>query len=298
MSENQNKVIRLNSECIKCLLNKYLNKLPCGMNEETKVEYFQEMLKIISKADSSLSAPEIVAEVSELQKAMFGKEEDFTELKKYYNALMDSLCQSLSENIMKANDGFRLAMSYSMIGNYIDFGSMDSIDETELKQMLQTASDINFDSVEYENLKADLSKSQKLAFITDNCGEIALDKLFVSKLQRDYPNLELKIIVRGKPVLNDATMEDALQIGLDKIAKVTSNGSNIAGTCLDKISDEARDIIDSSDVIIAKGQGNFETMRYCGKNVYYLFLCKCQLFADRYNVPRFTPMLLNDLRIN
>ncbi len=296
MSENN--IIRLSSECIKCLLNKYMNNLPCEMGEEIKVKYFQKVLEIISKADFSVSAPEIVAEVTSLQKEMFGKSEDYTQLKKYYNALMDSLGKGLSDNIAKADDGFRLAMSYSMLGNYIDFGAMDSVDENKLKEMLKTASDIKFDNVEYENLKADLSKAKRLVFITDNCGEVALDKLFMSKIQTDYPNLELQIIVRGEPVLNDATMEDALQIGLDKIARVTPNGSNIAGTCLDRISDDAKDIIDSADVIIAKGQGNFETMRYCQKNVYYLFLCKCQLFADRHNVPRFTPMLLNDLRMN
>ena len=296
MSEKN--IIRLNSECIKCLLNKYMKQLPCEMDEDTKIEYFQKILKIISETPPSVSAPEIVAKVTMLQKEMFGKAEDYTELKKYYNALMDSLGKELSDNIAKSDDGFRLAISYSMLGNYIDFGAMDSVDETKLKEMLGDASNIKFDSVEYENLKADLAKAQKLVFITDNCGEIALDKLFMSKIKEDYPALDLKIIVRGSPVLNDATMEDALQIGLDNIAKVTPNGSNIAGTCIDKISNEAKEIIDSADVIIAKGQGNFETMRYCKKNTYYLFLCKCQLFADRHKVPKFTPMLLNDLRMN
>lgn len=296
MSEKN--VIRLSSECIKCLLNKYLKQLPCEMNEDTKIKYFQNILKIISEINPTASAPEIVAEVTMLQKEMFGKAEDYTELKKYYNALMDSLGKDLSENIAKSRDGFRLAMSYSMLGNYIDFGAMDSVDETKLKEMLKNASNIVFDNTEYENLKADLAKSEKLVFITDNCGEIALDKLFMTKIKKDYPNLQLQIIVRGNPVLNDATIEDALQIGLEKIAKVTPNGSNIAGTCIDKISNEAKSIIDSADIIIAKGQGNFETMCYCKKNVYYLFLCKCQLFADRHNVPRFTPMLLNDLRMN
>lgn len=296
-NSKQNNIIRLSSECIKCLLNKYMNNLPCEMDEDTKIEYFQKILKIISETNPEVSAPEIVAEVTTLQKEMFGKAEDYTELKKYYNTLMDNLGKDLSCNIEKSSDGFRLAMCYSMLGNYIDFGAMDSVDENKLKEMLKTASDIKFDNVEFDNLKADLSKAKKLVFITDNCGEVALDKLFMSKIKKYYPHIDLQIIVRGAPVLNDATIEDALQIGLDKIANVTSNGSNVAGTCIDKISAEAKQIIDSADVIIAKGQGNFETMRYCQRNVYYMFLCKCQLFADRHQVPRFTPMLLNDLRM-
>ena len=84
---------------------------------------------------------------------------------------------------------------------------------------------------------------------------------------------------------------------MDKVVKISGNGSDIAGTCLDKVSKETREKIESADVVIAKGQGNFETMRHCGHNVYYLFMCKCKMFADRFNVPRFSGMFLNDKRM-
>lgn len=295
---NKDSVTRLNSECIKCLLNKYLNKLPAESDEAIKVAYFQKILEIMSKAEKCVSAPEIVAEISLLQKEIFGKCEDYTELKGYYNALMDSMGIGLEEKISSSADPLRLAMCYSMLGNYIDFGAMDTVDEDKLKTMLDGAFDIKFDEKEFENLKKDLEKGHKLVFITDNCGEIALDKLLIKEIMKEYPRFDMKVIVRGQPVLNDAAMEDALQIGLDKICEVIPNGSDVAGTCLGKISADALAVIDEADLIISKGQGNFETMRYCGKNVYYMFLCKCQLFAEQYNVPRFTPMLLNDLRMN
>lgn len=267
------------------------------MTEEQKICYFQKILEMIAKADPTVSAPEIVAEVVSLQKQMFGKCEDYSELKKYYNGLMSSLCPELSKKIETSPSPLRLAAGYSMLGNYIDFGAMDSVDEKELNSLLETANDVKIDEIEFANLKRDLSTARNLVFLTDNCGEIALDKLFMTEILKEYPNLSLKIIVRGTPVLNDATVEDALQVGLDSIAEIVSNGSDIAGTCLSKISDNAKTYIDNADLIIAKGQGNFETLRYCGKNVYYMFLCKCQMFADRFNVPRFTPMLLNDLRM-
>lgn len=296
--ENKDSVIRLNSECIKCLLNKYLNKLPAETDEETKVDYFQKILEILSKADKCVSAPEIVAEISLLQKDIFGKCEDYTELKGYYNRLMDSMGTELEEKISSSADPLRLAVCYSMLGNYIDFGAMDSVDEDKLKTMLDGAYGIKFDEKEFADLKNDMANGKRLVFITDNCGEIALDKLLIKEIMKEYPTLDMKVIVRGHPVLNDATVEDALQIGLDKICGVISNGSDVAGTCLGKIASDALAAIEEADLVIAKGQGNFETMRYCGKNIYYLFLCKCQLFADRCNVPRFTPMLLNDLRMN
>ena len=98
----------------------------------------------------------------------------------------------------------------------------------------------------------------------------------------------------GKPVLNDATMEDAVQVGLDKAAQVIGNGTDVAGTCLEELSEQALDVINTADVMIAKGQGNFETLQKCGKNIYYIFMCKCDMFAKRFNVPKYTGVLIND----
>lgn len=114
----------------------------------------------------------------------------------------------------------------------------------------------------------------------------------------EYPHLCAEVIVRRIPVLNDATKDDAAQVGIDKILPVINNGTGIAGTCLELISEEALSKINKADVIIAKGQGNFETMRYCVKNVYYIFMCKCQMFADRFNVPLYSGMLVTDLRLS
>ena len=103
--------------------------------------------------------------------------------------------------------------------------------------------------------------------------------------------------VRGTDVLNDATLVDAKQVKMDEIAPVMGNGSGVAGTCLNKISSAALGKIENADVIIAKGQGNFETLRLCGKNIYYIFMCKCNFFAERFGVPQYSGMLVNDLRL-
>ncbi len=136
--------------------------------------------------------------------------------------------------------------------------------------------------------------AKKLVYLTDNCGEIVMDKLLLRRIHAINPAREMTVVTRGAPVLNDATMEDALNCGLDEHARVTHNGSGIAGTCLERISKEAREVIDAADVIIAKGQANFETLRRCGKNVYYIFLCKCELYARRFGVPRLQGMLIRD----
>ena len=189
------------------------------------------------------------------------------------------------------------AIMYAMLGNYIDFGAMAKVDEETLNQMLDNTQSIRFEKEELENLRNDLAMAKKVVFLTDNCGEIVFDKLLIKTMSILYPNITIDAIVRGKPVLNDATMDDAKQVGLDLLVNVLDNGTDIAGTCLHKISELAKEKIEQADVVIAKGQGNFETMRYCKKNVYYLFLCKCKLFAERFGVPLYSGMLVNDLRI-
>ena len=171
---------------------------------------------------------------------------------------------------------------------------MENVNEEELEKLLNDAQKNEVSGEQYEALKQDLSKAHKLVYLLDNCGEIVLDKLVIRLLQKLYPTLEITAFVRGGNVQNDVTMDDARQVGLTEVVKVMSNGVNIAGTCIEEISAEARAELENADVIISKGQGNFETLRKCGLNVYYIFLCKCEMFAREFQVPKFTGMLIND----
>jgi uncharacterized protein with ATP-grasp and redox domains len=176
---------------------------------------------------------------------------------------------------------------------------MDSVDEAKLTALLEESPHrISPDLPAYADLRADLAKARRLVILTDNCGEIVMDKLLTETIHRLYPNLGITVLVRGGEVLNDATMEDAVQIGFDRMEGITvlGNGDRLAGTDLTRISPEARAAITEADLILAKGQGNFETLQGCGLNIYYAFLCKCRFFADRFGVPVYTGMLVRERR--
>ena len=130
--------------------------------------------------------------------------------------------------------------------------------------------------------------------MTDNCGEIVLDKLLLESIQKAAPYVKCTVIVRGEPVLNDATMDDALQVGIEKCGKVIPNGTNIAGTYIPWVSAEAKKALDEADILISKGQGNFESLHGCGLNIYYLFLCKCQWFMERFGLPQYSGVFINE----
>ncbi len=291
------KHIRLNNECVKCLIKKFSKDYPLNTDTEKSEEFTNKVLDIINNATPDKSAPELVEKIENLRFEIFGVKKDFKDIKRHFNALIMSMEDEIENQILSSPSPLETAVKYAMMGNYIDFGAMDKVDEDKLFKFIDDALDIDVPQNEFLRFQNELETSKRVVFVTDNCGEVVFDKLFIKTILKLYPEIDLDIIVRGEDVLNDATMDDAKQIGLDKIARVTGNGTAIAGTCLDRVSKDTRKKIDNADLIIAKGQGNFETLRYCGLNIYYIFMCKCTMFAERFNVPRFSGMFINDLRM-
>ncbi len=289
-----NKPIRLNPECVSCLVKKQIERYPADISNSRKIKYMQSVLHTVAQAPETMSAPEIVDEIYKIQKRMFGADKDYTKIKKYFNNMMSELAPDISAVIKKSSEPLKAAVQYAMTGNYIDFAAMDSIDENKLRELLEASQENPIDEAAYSALKQDLMKGKRLVYLTDNCGEIVLDKLLIEAIADLNPLLDITVIVRGQPVVNDATLSDAEQTGLNKQVKVIDNGSSVAGTCMDLISEKAHLAIDSADIIIAKGQGNFETLQKCGLNVYYIFMCKCKMFANRFNVPLYSGILIND----
>jgi len=272
---------RLNPQCIQCLINKHSRNIPDRFSSAEKTKYMQGILEIISKADISMSAPEIVGLINEF-KHYYGEVKDFAEIKIYFNNLMLSYEKEIEFKIESSNNSLKTAVKYAMVGNFIDFGAMENVDEENLKERLDSAENIEIDDSQFKQFENEIRNAESIAYLTDNCGEIVLDKLLIKQILKNNSNVKINVIVRGKPVLNDCIIEDAKQVRLDKVVDIIGNGSAVAGTVLDKISPDAKKIIDNADVIISKGQGNFETLHHCGKNIYYIFLCKCKLFAERF----------------
>ncbi|MCD8149670.1 MAG: ARMT1-like domain-containing protein [Clostridiales bacterium] len=283
----------LRSECLQCLTESQLRSIPQEAGEEQKLAFLQGMFGILSKAPAEVCAPVIVRDIEELNKKIFGRVRDYSEEKYYYNRLMLEKEPQIRRKIHSAEDPLRKALQFSLVGNYIDFSAVKNVEEAYLEKLLKDVEQSCVLGETYEMLKRDLSKSRKLLFLTDNAGEGVLDKLFLEVIREAYPQLNLKVLVKGSPVLNDMTMEDALQIGMQQTAEVYDNGNGIAGTWLPELSSEAKAIWDNADVIISKGQANYETLRLSSRNIYFIFLCKCNMFCENFRVPRFTGVLVH-----
>lgn len=290
--------MKLNPFCMCCALNKQEQKIRHYPDMEKKTEYMKKVMALIANTEEKDCAPSLSVDIQKLYSSFWDcPMEDFTEIKREYNQLMLNMEDSLENKIRKSEDPLEKSLLYARIGNYIDFAALSNVDQATVFTLLEEKSTESLDEEEYRNFLRDLSSAKKLVYLTDNCGEVVLDKLAVKILKEKYPDLDITVIVRGYPVVNDATMEDAEEIGLTDLVRVIGNGSNIGGTWIPGITSEARDLLYDADLIIAKGQGNFETLNDCGLNIYYLFLCKCDLFQRRFHAENLQGMFLNERRL-
>ena len=292
--------MKFHAECAACLVEANLRKAAPVQDQALRAEYMRKICEIIAGADMENEAPPLVdARIIRLRKDLLGIEDDFTAIKHSFNQLLLGLCDKLRARIDGAEDPLYAALQLSMAGNYIDFGVLRDVDPDELLRLLDDAAEKYVDREEYEQLRADLARpGGELVFIHDNCGEIVLDKLLIETIKRLYPQQEIVSLVRGTPVLNDATLEDAVEAGLPEVAELMENGLEyVAGTDLKCVPEAVRERIENAKLLIAKGQGNFETLTGCGLNVYYLFLSKCAGYTQWYGFERFSGVLANDQRM-
>lgn len=286
--------MRLNSVCIRCLMDKQQEKIAKFQDEDKKTAYMKEIAKIIGESDDEDSSAYLVYLFNQVYRRYFGEVKDYSRIKKEYNAYVLEREQELYQEILEARDPLAQAIIFARIGNYIDFGAMQQVEKEVFLGLFRDQEKNRLDEKNYEAFLNDCGKGKNFLLIADNCGEIVLDKLFLKELRKRFSHLELYVMVRGGEILNDVTMEDAEETGVCAVAKVISNGNVVGGTVEKMLSEEAREIFDRADVILSKGQGNFETLHGCGRNIYYSFLCKCDWFTGKFGVERNTGMFVRE----
>lgn len=286
--------MKINSFCLTCLIEMQESQVRSSGDEEKKMAYMREILAFLSSCNPELSAPALVKPLSAIYEKYWGKHDCLDLVKKEFNDYLLSMENKLEEQIRNHEDPLENALCYARTGNYIDYAAVKDISTDRLLELFRKQEKIGLEKEVYQSFLCDLRKAESLVYLTDNCGEIVLDKLALKIIRERYPELKITAVVRGEPVVNDADLAAARYVGLDEIIHVIDNGSGIAGTDLNDISDEARRIIYEADVIISKGQGNFETIHGCGLNIYYLFLCKCDWFVRKFRAKRFQGMFVNE----
>lgn len=283
-----------NSECILCHLRRNVETARSLGTEEQATAFTRELLKMYLSAPEGVGSPWFGPATTDLYREIYGLDEDrYRQEKADSNRFVLERLDRIRTRVEQAEDPVYAGLQFSVLGNYIDFSALkDEIDFDQLDEMLDKGEQLELDRENYSFLCADLEKGRQLLYLTDNAGEIGFDRVLAEQIQKKYPQLSITFCVRGAPALNDATREDAELVGIP--FKVIDNGNRIAGTQIELLGAEAKAALDSADVVLAKGQGNIETMYGCGYNVYYAFLVKCPRFIKVFDKPKFTPMLLKE----
>ncbi len=280
----------LSTHCASCLLKKQLDLLAKHTAPEAvKQRYLRRICTVLAETGPADTAPTVLFRLDEVHRELLGPLPDMTEQKRHYNNLMLARLPEMEAALLAAenqhSDSLLLALQYAIAGNYIDFGAPQAVENEKLDQLLAASPAQPLDESEYAAFCRDAAAAKRLVYLTDNCGEVVADKLLICRLKQQFPALDITVIVRGGAVVNDATLEDAAQISLADAAPVLPSGCALAGTDPALMTEPARSALLAADVILAKGQGNFETLAESRLPVYFAFLCKCSWFTKRFDLP-------------
>ena len=287
--------LSIDSQCLLCHMERNIQLVrPLGTEEQT-MAFARDLMRMYLEAPADVSSPWFNPQVAELLHRHYGLPLDrFRQEKAESNRFVLERMEDIRSRIARADDPVLAGLQFAILGNYLDFSALrGQVSFDKLSDMLDQALNMELDQEVYRTFRRQLEEGKKLLYLTDNAGEIGFDRLFAEEIAKAHPQLEITFCVRGDIAINDATRLDAEAVGIP--FRVIDNGNNIPGTQLDRLGEEARQALAESDVILAKGMANVETMADCGYNVYYAFLVKCQRFVSRYHKPLLTPMLVREL---
>lgn len=264
-------------QCVTCQLNSLENRMEkFGVVNSKKSELLKKISKYISETDrEKVFSPEITRNILVAIQETSGIADPYKKEKEESNREMMNRDNEFRSQISNSKNPFNTALRLAVAGNIIDFGPTHQFDVSgTIERVLE--SDFAFDHS--EQLKLEIEKANSILYLGDNCGEVVLDKLFLETI--NHPNVYFA--VRELPVLNDVTKKEALEVGIDKVAKIISNGDDAPSTLLHRVSKEFLEVYNSVDLIISKGMGNYEGLMYeTDPRLFFLLMIKCQVIGNK-----------------
>ena len=268
-------------ECIPCFTRQALDAVMTATDEPLQREsLLRELLYDIAETDWQGTPPAMGQRIHRIIREKLNNPDPYREVKDRMNRMAERLIPLMRKRIESHPDPREAAVRIAIGGNLLDVGAKTQIAAEDLPAHLET--------IWHQPLCGDLQgffraveQAHCIVYLADNAGEIYFDRLLIERL----PMEKITLFVRGSPVLNDATIEDAEAVGLPELVPVLNNGSDAPGTILKDCSEEFLRWFALADLVIAKGQGNYETLSEVDKNIFFLFTVKCPLVAARVGEP-------------
>lgn len=277
-------------DCVICLMKQYLQICRLsGIKGEELNTAFADLLKALPDVSFSMTPPEIAAYVTRMIKETSGIDDPYKEIKLESNAAALKLYPELKTRVENSAHPFAEALCLAIAGNLIDYGAKASLNlhdaleeilDQPLFHLLENGGETEDRLFQLETFYEELQNAETILYLGDNAGEIVFDKVFIETLIKEFPGKKITFVVRGGPALNDALLEDAADVGISDIVETISSGCAAAGTVISKCSDEFLEHLNKADIVIAKGQGNYESLSGTDYDkIWFLFRIKCELVS-------------------
>ena len=272
--------MKLYLDCIPCYLRQAVEAVRM-VTDDKKIH--EKVLRESIKAASGFDPDEIGFmthyRIQKIIKKLAPGGDPYKEVKEKFNKICLGLEDGLRNKIKESSDPFQTGLRIALAGNIIDSGPRAELNKEIIKRNIEEALVQEMHGSSIRQLREEIAGAKKILYIGDNAGEIVLDRLFIENL----PTGKITYAVRGGPVLNDATIEDAEMTGMDKIVRVITTGLDLPAAVLELCSRKFKKEYDSSDLVIAKGQGNYEALSDEEKNIFFLLKIKCPVIAKSIN---------------
>ena len=269
--------MKIDFKCYDCIFKLILElSEQLGSDGETRKRLANEMLeKFVEVSARGGSPPELLAHLwGEIRFEASGCADPMKEIKRNSTELGLRLLPRLREAVRNSDKPFDAAVRLAAAGNIIDYGIFRDLDLVRAGESILAVLDEPYDRAAAAELKRRMDGADSIFYMLDNCGEAVIDRLLMEPYRE-----KLTVGVRGKPVLNDVTPEDAAASGID-FAPVIDTGDATAGVSFTRSKPEFLEKLESASLVIAKGQGNFESMEHLFKKpVFYLFRAKCSVIT-------------------
>ncbi len=270
--------MRTYADCYPCFLRQAIAAARYAESDEIQLHtIIKEVLAVLQAQSNGVSPPEIGAVVHRVIREVLGIEDPYQNEKRKSTEKALKIYPRLKA-IMREHTDLETAVRISIAGNIIDLGISNAFDD--LWETVQRVLYQPFAINDLDKFQEQLSYANRLFFIGDNAGETVFDRVLIESL-----HIPVTYVVKGGPVLNDATREDAMDAGLDQCSTIIRNGSDAPGTVLSLCSKEFRKRFESAGLIIAKGQGNYETLSDAGSHVFCMLQVKCPVISHDIGVP-------------
>ncbi len=262
-------------DCIPCFVRQTLETIKLTSDDPQLHERaMREIMSVLSQMDFENEPVIMGREIQRLIQRLSGNSDPYKVLKQQYNQMALDLYPQLKARIKAAENGFEVAARLALAGNMIDFGTGRMLDPSEVSVTIELALSADLKG-DIQSLYTAVESSRSILYVGDNCGEIVFDRLFIEQLIAD----RVTYAVRAAPIINDVTIEDARYTGMTERVRVIDSGSDAPGVLLAECSQAFKKAFDHADLIIAKGQGNYETLHAVDRHIAFMLKVKCPAVA-------------------